>query len=227
MDASSKFRISSKSHERLEPQSRRPRDADATKELLLATAEAVFTELGFNGARVDEIAERAQVNKRMIYVYFGDKEGIYAATLRRAFSRIAQRAQVSEDKTIDPADRLRQWISEYFRFLSRQPEIVRLAEWEALAGGTRAASALLEVAQQELVDLMALLQTGTRSGRFRPDLQPQRALMTIHALCFGTLSRRRLWKSLWQLDLEDETTSDSISHFIADVVINGIGSRSK
>src|SRR5512145_3057924 len=168
---------------------RRPRDADATRELLLETAQAVFTDLGFDGARVDDIAERARVNKRMIYVYFGDKEGLYASVLRRAFARIARRAKVNEIPDVDPAERLRRWIHDYFCFLGRQPELVRLAEWEARADGSRAASALLEVAQQELVDLTALLNAGVTAGRFRADLKPEQALMAIHGLCFGTLSR--------------------------------------
>lgn len=205
---------------------RRPRDADATRELLLTKAEEAFTASGFDGARVDDIAERANVNKRMIYVYFGDKEGLYGTVLRRAFARIAQRAKVSDSPELDPAERLRRWIHDYFCFLGRQPELVRLAEWEALADGSRAASALLEVAQQELIDLTALLKAGVSAGRFRADLKPEQALMAIHGLCFGTLSRRRLWNSLWQLDLDDPDVLDSTAKFLAEVVLEGIGIRS-
>src|SRR5512147_2799276 len=106
--------------------SRRPRNADATRELLLATAEAVFTEHGLDGARVDDIAARAKVNKRMIYVYFGDKDGLYAEVLRRAFGRIKQRAKVPFDATVDPRQRLCKWICSYFEFLARHPNLVRL-----------------------------------------------------------------------------------------------------
>ncbi|HMA95217.1 MAG TPA: TetR/AcrR family transcriptional regulator [Polyangiaceae bacterium] len=211
---------------RSSPTARRPRDADATRELLLTTAEEAFTSSGFDGARVDDIAERARVNKRMIYVYFGDKEGLYASVLRRAFARIARRAKVNEIPDVDPAERLRRWIHDYFCFLGRQPELVRLAEWEALADGSRAASALLEVAQQELVDLTALLNAGVTAGRFRADLKPEQALMAIHGLCFGTLSRRRLWNSLWQLDLDEPSVLDSTAEFLAEVVLGGIGVRS-
>jgi AcrR family transcriptional regulator len=203
---------------------RRPRNADATRELLLTTAETVFTELGFNGARVDDIAERACVNKRMIYVYFRDKEGLYADVLRRAFGRIAQRARVCEDPAIDPQERLGRWIREYFGFLARHPELVRLTEWEALAESSLSASILLEVAQRELNELTTLLEAGMTIGRFRSDLKPQQALLAIHALCFGTLSRRKLWNSLWQLDLGDAAVAEQTSQFLVDVVLRGIGS---
>ena len=59
------------------PLPRRTRDADATRAALLGAATEVFAEVGYAGARVDEIAERARVNKRMIYEYFGDKQGLY------------------------------------------------------------------------------------------------------------------------------------------------------
>lgn len=227
MAANRKPRPAGKPHRsRQPPSARRPRDADATRELLLTTAEEAFTSAGFDGARVDDIAERAHVNKRMIYVYFGDKEGLYASVLRRAFARIARRAKVSENPELDPAERLRLWIHDYFCFLGRQPELVRLAEWEALADGSRSASALLEVAQQELVDLTALLKAGVHARRFRADLEPEQTLMAIHGLCFGTLSRRQLWNSLWRLDLNDPSVLDATAKFLAEVVLEGIGIRS-
>lgn len=201
---------------------RRPRNANATRELLLTTAEAVFTELGFDGARVDDIAERAKVNKRMIYVYFGDKVGLYAEVLRRAFGRIKQRAKVPFDATVDPRQRLSAWICGYFDFLAQHPQLVRLVEWEALADGSRSASTLLEVAQQELEDLTELLHTGVARGRFRVDLDPQRTLMAIHSLCFGVLIRRQLWSSLWQVDLKQPEAVASVSKFLAELVLDGI-----
>lgn len=202
--------------------SRRPRNADATRELLLATAEAVFTKQGFDGARVDDIAARAKVNKRMIYVYFGDKDGLYAEVLRRAFGRIKQRAKVPFDASVDPRQRLGKWICGYFEFLAQHPNLVRLVEWEALNERSRSASTLREVAQDELEQLTELLGIGITRGRFRADLDPHRTLMAIHSLCFGVLSRRRLWSSLWQVDLESQSGVASVAQSLADLVLGGI-----
>ncbi len=60
---------------------KRPRDAEATRAALLERATREFADRGYDGARVDEIAEAAGINKRMIYAYFGDKEGLYRAVL--------------------------------------------------------------------------------------------------------------------------------------------------
>src|SRR5438045_3326063 len=56
-----------------------PRDPERTRAVILNAAIAEFTSKGLSGARIDRIAKRAGVNKRMIYYYFGNKEGLYVA----------------------------------------------------------------------------------------------------------------------------------------------------
>jgi AcrR family transcriptional regulator len=63
----------------------RTRDADATKARILEAAKAEFARLGLGGARVDEIADKARANKRMIYHYFGSKEDLFTAVLEEAY----------------------------------------------------------------------------------------------------------------------------------------------
>src|SRR5580692_1332372 len=63
-------------------------DADATRANILAVAIEEFSAKGLAGSRVDEIAERTHTVKRMIYYYFGSKEGLYRAVLERAYEDI-------------------------------------------------------------------------------------------------------------------------------------------
>ena len=72
---------------RLDP-AERIRDADRTRAELLEVATEVFAERGYAGARVDEIADRTRTTKRMIYYYFGGKEGLYLAVLESAYRTI-------------------------------------------------------------------------------------------------------------------------------------------
>ena len=69
---------------------RRPvsNDPDATKADILAVATHEFAEKGFSGARIDEIAERTNASKRMIYYYYGGKEPLYRAVLEACYRRI-------------------------------------------------------------------------------------------------------------------------------------------
>jgi AcrR family transcriptional regulator len=106
------------------------RNPERTRERILSAAMAEFAANGFAGARVDAIAGRAAINKRMLYHYFGDKEGLFRAVLRR---KIAERQAWAENLSGDPAESLTFW----FEATCKNADWVRLLEWEALQGGER------------------------------------------------------------------------------------------
>jgi AcrR family transcriptional regulator len=101
-----------------------------TRERILSAALKEFAAHGFAGARVDAIARRAAINKRMLYHYFGDKEGLFRAVLRR---KIAERQAWAENLSGAPAESLAFW----FEASCRDLDWVRLLEWEALQGGEK------------------------------------------------------------------------------------------
>jgi AcrR family transcriptional regulator len=106
----------------------RPRNPEATKELLLTSATEEFAEYGPAGARVDRIADRASTNKRMIYAYFGDKDGLFDAVLERHIADIAAAAP------FDPAD-LGAFAAARFDFMLANPLVRRLATWRTFDRG--------------------------------------------------------------------------------------------
>ena len=101
------------------------RDPEATKARILAAAVREFSAKGISGARVDAIAARARVNKRMLYYYFESKEGLFREILRRRLAEGAAKLQASN--VADP-DRL----AERTARLPGQREYTRLTMWEAL-----------------------------------------------------------------------------------------------
>src|SRR5450432_3000478 len=103
------------------------RNAGRTRERILAAALKEFAAKGFAGARVDVIARQAAINKRMLYHYFGDKEGLFKAVLRL---KVAERRAWAENLSSDPAERLPFW----FKTACDDPDWIRLLEWEALQG---------------------------------------------------------------------------------------------
>jgi TetR/AcrR family transcriptional regulator len=103
------------------------RNPGRTRERILSAALAEFAANGFAGARVDAIARRAAINKRMLYHYFGDKEGLFKAVLRQ---KIAERRTWGLGLSSDPAERLPFW----FKTACDDADWVRLLEWEALQG---------------------------------------------------------------------------------------------
>lgn len=103
-----------------------PRDANATRDRILAAATAEFATKGIAGARVDDIAAAADVNKRMLYHYFGSKEELFREILRR---RLAVRVAIAtEQPDLDRAERAARRQSDY----ASDPDYIRLLMWEAL-----------------------------------------------------------------------------------------------
>jgi TetR/AcrR family transcriptional regulator len=101
------------------------RNPERSRERILSAALKEFAAKGFAGARVDYIARRAAINKRMLYHYFGNKEGLFKAVLRR---KITERQAWAETLSGDPAESLSFW----FRAACMDRDWIRLLEWEAL-----------------------------------------------------------------------------------------------
>jgi AcrR family transcriptional regulator len=106
------------------PAKGRPRDSRATKELLLAAASAEFSEYGLAGARIDRIAERAGANKRLLYVYFGDKEKIFDAVIERQIGVVAEMIPLTPDD-------LAGYAAARFDHMLKNPQAARIAGWRA------------------------------------------------------------------------------------------------
>src|SRR2546426_1642747 len=101
------------------------RNPQRTQERILQAAFKEFAGKGFAGARVDGIARRAGINKRMLYHYFGDKEALFREVLRR---KMAQRLAWGAATPDDPAESLPYW----FDLACKDMDWIRLLEWEAL-----------------------------------------------------------------------------------------------
>jgi TetR/AcrR family transcriptional regulator len=104
---------------------RRLRDPERTQERILDAALGEFAAKGFAGARVDEIARVATVNKRMLYHYFGNKHELFRAVLLR---KIRERSGWADAAPIDPEENLAYW----WDLACRDRNWIRLLEWEGL-----------------------------------------------------------------------------------------------
>jgi AcrR family transcriptional regulator len=130
-----------------------PRDAEATRERLFAAATEEFSEYGYAGARIDRIAQRAGTNKRMIYVYFGDKDGLFEAVFER------QIVAYTEAVPLTPDD-LGAFAVARFDYILANPKVRRLATWRTIE---RAEPTTAELASYRAkVDAVAAAQCAGR-----------------------------------------------------------------
>ncbi|WP_242395337.1 TetR/AcrR family transcriptional regulator [Anaeromyxobacter oryzisoli] len=159
----------------------RARDAQATRAALLRAATAVFADDGYAGARVDAIARRARVNKRMIYAYFGDKQGIYREVLA---ARLAV-PPFSKDEHADPRAAVTALVRWYFHLLSDDPAFARLLAWGLLSGDAHGRAIMRASAAPALDFLTGVIRRGVASGAFRSDANPEMIATTLVSLCLG------------------------------------------
>jgi len=150
------------------------RNPARTRERILCAALKEFAARGFAGSRVDAIARRAAINKRMLYHYFGDKEGLFRAVLRR---KIAERQAWAESLSGDPAESLPFW----FEATCKDTDWVRLLEWEALQGGEHP---VIDERQRQTAThggLKRLRQQQAR-GQIAGDLDPRHVMLAMRSL---------------------------------------------
>ena len=112
------------------------RNPDKSKAAILRAAEAEFAGKGFFGARVDEIAAKADINKRMIYAYFGDKEALYNQVLLNAYSKMEKVENNLIKQNLQGISLIEKIISTYFDFLYNNPDFVNNLMWENLNKGS-------------------------------------------------------------------------------------------
>jgi AcrR family transcriptional regulator len=162
------------------------RDPQRARERILAAALAEFSAHGFAGGRVDRIARRARINKRMLYHYFGDKEELFRAILQR---KLAERAEWLAKAPEDPVEALCYW----FELASRDADWIRLLQWEAL----RTENGRLIDEEKRAANIqtgIANLRRSQAKGLVSPELDPRQLLLamislTTYPLAFPQVTR--------------------------------------
>lgn len=198
-----------------------PRDPERTRAVILAAATEEITTKGLDGARVDEIAHRSGVNKRMIYHYFGDKEGLYLAVLEAAYTgiRSAELGLKLADK--DPVEGMRELILFTWQYFIDHPEFLSLLGTENLH---RAAylkkSKRIRDLHSPLVGMIAdLLERGARQKLFRKGIDPVELYISIAALGFFYMSNRHTLSTIFGRDLATPANLEARGRHIVEVVL--------
>jgi AcrR family transcriptional regulator len=181
---------------------RRARDADQTRRDILAAAAAEFSEKGYAGARVDDIAARTRATKRMIYYYFGGKEGLYAAVLEEAYGGMRDAEAALRLDELPPVEAVRRLVETTFDHHAAHPDFVRLVSGENIEGArTVSASDTIRVRNAAVIGaIAALLRRGEEEGAFRPGVDPLDLHMLISGFCFYRVSNRHTLRAIFGED---------------------------
>jgi AcrR family transcriptional regulator len=153
----------------------------STKRILNAAAN-VFSEVGFAGARVDEIAKRAGINKAMIYYRIGDKKALYEKVLHDIFADTAKRIAYNIKETQAPEEKLKTFIHNIARTVDQHHPLAPIMMRE-LASGTRN---FPEVAGQDLARIVSILTSILKEGEKKGVFIKTNPFL-IHMMIVGTI----------------------------------------
>jgi AcrR family transcriptional regulator len=184
---------------------------------IVAAAREEFSKRGFAGARVEHIAERAGVNKQLLFYYYHSKRGLFQAVLSQAASELETSLARLAHPTGGPLDRLRQTLSIQFEFLARNPEIV------ALIGQGMRSGAAFEPAINRLVVLLA---EGQGLGQVRDDVDPHLAAAQALVLMIGYLTMETVVAtSARPLAADEPSLRQRWREAAVDLVVAGVSAR--
>jgi len=199
----------------------RTRDAERTRLAILRAAMAEFADKGLAGARIDAIAERAGVNKRLLYYYFESKDDLFLAVLELTYDDIRSAEQALHLETADPVDALRRLVAFTWHHYVKHPEFLHLLNSENLhrARHLRRSTRIREMNSPLIQTLGDVLERGRRAGVFRGGIDPVQLYISIAALAYFYLSNNATLSTIFGRDLmASKAMAERLSH-ITEVVM--------
>ena len=164
--------------------------AQNTRKKILAAAEWEFSEKGLYGARVDDIARAAGVNKSMLYAYFGSKESLYKTVLEEVYNRLNQceASVIACASEMDAREAIRKLVHLYFAFLRENETYVRMVMWENLNAQYFDEQGLAQVRNPIRRALKQILANGQTLEEFREGVEEPQVLMSLFACTYNYFS---------------------------------------
>jgi len=163
-----------------------------------------FAEKGLAGARIDVIAQAMRTSKRMIYYYFGSKEGLYVAVLEEAYRRMRDIESRLQLEDLPPEDALRKLVGFTVDYQLAHPEFIRLVMNENILKGQylKDSKAIQRLNVPAIAGLERVYARGVAAGVFRAGLDPVDLHMSISALSVFNVANRHTFSLIFQRDLE-------------------------
>src|SRR3954452_16259216 len=203
------------------------RDRERTQAEILAIATREFSEHGYSGARVDEIAELTRTTKRMIYYYFESKQGLYAAVLREAYAEIRTAEQTIDVDHLDPVAAIRRIAELTFDHHESHPDFSRLVAIENIHRAEHIAGRDDFGGQNSpAIELLErILERGRRDGTFTREIDAVDLHMMISAFCVFRMGNRHTFGAIFDRDPADPELRGRYRQMLGDMVVAYLGSQ--
>ncbi|MFN3550183.1 MAG: TetR/AcrR family transcriptional regulator [Mesorhizobium sp.] len=202
----------------------RKRDSAGTRARILNVATREFANKGFEGAKTDDIADRARINKRMIYHYFSSKELLYLAVLEAAYERARSAEQKLELDRLAPVEALTRFVEFTFDSFVRDRTFINL-----LATENRQRAKVLKKSAQvnrmnsPVIDAIGrIIARGNADGSIRAGLDARQLWITIIGICYFFFSNIYTLSVIFDADMEDPASIAARRAHVVDFVLRGV-----
>lgn len=206
--------------EQLEAQRSSTVEGDRTRHAILKAAEDLFVEQGFAATSMANIAKHAGVTKSLIHHHFGSKRELWDAVKAVVMEEYGQQQQQLLTERVPGVDLLEDSIVVYFRFLQKNPNVVRLWAWMAVENDQHCADLSMELTRAGA----ELLREGQRLGNIRDDVPAEYILAQFFSLVRGWFSERPILQSCI-LNKPNEVCDEEYLRSMLSVFLEGLRAR--
>lgn len=199
------------------------RDPEASRKRLLDAGIKLFSQRGPDGTSVAMIARDAHLNRRMLYHYFGSKDGLYQAIILHAYERLCS-VDVEFTQVLLPVEKLlKKMIRAYYEFFAANLWVVRLLAWENLRHGKSAREIDITTLKAPIIEALHIALTrGKKEGRFRRNIDEKQLLISCMALSYFYFSNRHTVSQALGVNLASPKAIEArIRHTLA-LLLDGI-----
>lgn len=197
------------------------RNPERTQRYILEAATQEFASHGYAGARIDRIAERAGLNKRLLYYYFGNKDELFQCVLERVYADIRDEERKLRLEEVDPVEAVRRLVSFTWNYYLEHPEFITLLNSENLhqARHLKASPSIRNVNSPLIALLERILEDGRKSGVFRDGVDAVQLYISIASLSYFYLSNSSTLSTVFGRDLRTpKAEAQRLSH-MTDLVL--------
>ena len=176
---------------------------EGTRERILRTAIAEFSEKGYSGARVLTICRKSRANPRMIYHYFGGKDRLYVAVLEHVLGELRTQELKLDFEHVSPTDGMMQLFDFTYEHFGNHPELIHILSGENLlrARFLKRSSKTPVVASPLIAMMRKLLHRGEKTGVFRSGIDPLQLYVTMVGFAYFHRSNAHTLSVIFKSDI--------------------------
>jgi len=190
-----------------------------SKESILDAAETIFSQKGLHGARIDEIATIASVNKQRIYAYFGSKKNLYHQVLLQVYSLAASSEKILALTEKDIPNMTLTIIENFFDFHQNNPHFWRLLAWENLNGGKSLKKEdWQQIRSSYISHIQMLYEAGQQKGFFKKSIDFSTYILAIFSITYFYYSNQLTISHLLNFNLETKLVRQKLSEQVTEIL---------